>query len=154
MQHDKILFPSELVELMRTFSLYMTPWSYLDESHNIYWWITKGVFDTFLNECDKSTTFLSCKTRDPLLIVSQRLVKSRSKTKIWTLWFRPFVRVLSDSSCLQDCLPVQLPFLISGILSLPFAKQAVRWGPFIVFFPGVKKIPFPYSQDDDYQKAF
>ncbi len=59
-------------------------------------------------------------------IVLQRLVKSRSETKIWTLSVCSLVRVLSDSSWLQDCqqgavhwyiLPAVLPVLLPAALS-------------------------------------
>ena len=79
------------------------------------------------------------------VIVSQRLSKSQSETKIWTFSMhvlRLFVRALVRS-CLVWQLLLTLPILLLVALpgttskwkgynyAFPFAKQAVRRGPFI-----------------------
>ncbi len=101
------------------------------------------LYDLIMHEASRS--FLSAYLANNV-IVSQRLVKSRSEMKIWTLSVSPSIRVLSDSSCLQDCqqwaallvsFPVPHPCTTSKwkgysyAFPLPFAKQAVRRGPFI-----------------------
>ena len=66
------------------------------------------------------------------LPVQLPFLTSGSNFRFWLPVQLPFLTSSSDFRYnFWFWLPVKLPFLTSGILCMPFAKQAVRWGPFI-----------------------
>ncbi len=77
---------------------------------------------------------ISTHSESDWLVVSQRLVKSQSETKIWTLSVSSFVSVLTDSSCSRDCQqwavhlgPLRSCKVVLDFFVLAFTENLENW---------------------------